>query len=364
MINRQNWQDVKAFLAFHEGTLQNDPLSVSRMRGALRHLLEWADDKPLGTVSRLEPTFPVHMARQKNEAGKPFSSSGSEKALSIARQFFNFARSEWSPRYKNISQSWVHTLQPSKRNSSQSRLKDHKHFGIENVLKIAELWESSKTLEIKRDVAAVCFLFLSGMRISAFTSLPLDCVNVKENEIFQLPEKGVMTKNRKAAVTHLLQVPKLLSIVTEWDNLVRSKLSDDDLWYPVMARGEDKFIPGRKACKNRGANFGERLQAICRAADVPYLSPHKIRHGHVVYALKNVKDMAGLKAVSQNVMHSSIQITDAVYGNFSSADVKRVVSSIGKSSGQADKTDSDTAQIKRILEIIKENPGLLSESGK
>jgi hypothetical protein len=34
-----------------------------------------------------------------------------------------------------------------------------------------------------------------------------------------------------------------------------------------------------------------------------YHYPHKFRLGHAVYALKLAKDIAALKAVSQNLMH-------------------------------------------------------------
>ncbi len=368
MINRQNWQDTQAFLAFQEGTLQNDPLTIHRMRGALRHLLEWADSRQFGESKNFEPTFPAYMAKNKTQAGKSFSSSGSEKDLQIARQFFLFARSEWPSRYKNIAVSWVRTLQPSKRNSAQSRLRDHSHYSLESVLKIAAL--PFETLQDRRDIAAVCFLFLSGMRIAAFTSITIEGVDIAENDIYQLPEKGVMTKNRKAAVTHLLQIPELMKVVTAWDELVRAKLKPSDLWYSVMTRDGDNFEAGRVATKERRVGFSDRLKILCGRAEIPYLSPHKIRHGHVVYALKNVNDVAGLKSVSQNVMHNSIQITDSIYGGFSNTDVKRVVSAIGTAQG-ADVQPTQPADMQTLISVfsilLKDNPEamkLLANLGK
>jgi len=46
---------------------------------------------------------------------------------------------------------------------------------------------------------------------------------------------------------------------------------------------------------------------------LPYLSPHTSRHGHAVHALKMAKDGSALKAVSQNLMHENLSITDGVY---------------------------------------------------
>ncbi len=47
---------------------------------------------------------------------------------------------------------------------------------------------------------------------------------------------------------------------------------------------------------------------------LPYHSPHKFRHGQAVYALNMAKNTAALKAVSWNLMHSNLSITDVVYG--------------------------------------------------
>jgi hypothetical protein len=55
---------------------------------------------------------------------------------------------------------------------------------------------------------------------------------------------------------------------------------------------------------------------------LPYHSPHKFRKGNAVYALKLAKDIAALKAVSQNLMHSNISIADGVYGILSDNDVR------------------------------------------
>jgi site-specific recombinase XerC len=63
---------------------------------------------------------------------------------------------------------------------------------------------------------------------------------------------------------------------------------------------------------------------------LPYHAPHKFRHGHAVYALKMAQDVSALKAVSQNLMHSNLNITDGVYGILSEIDLKTQISSLVK----------------------------------
>jgi hypothetical protein len=44
-----------------------------------------------------------------------------------------------------------------------------------------------------------------------------------------------------------------------------------------------------------------------------YQSPHKFRHRNAVYGLQHARTMADYKAVSMNLMHSNIKVTDQIY---------------------------------------------------
>ena len=46
--------------------------------------------------------------------------------------------------------------------------------------------------------------------------------------------------------------------------------------------------------------------------------------------MKNAKDVPALKAVSQNLMHANLSITDGVYGILSDKDVQENIRSLGK----------------------------------
>ncbi len=63
------------------------------------------------------------------------------------------------------------------------------------------------------------------------------------------------------------------------------------------------------------------------------MSPHKFRHGHATYGLKQAKDIGDLKAVSQNLMHANIGITDGIYAILSTEDMQERIASLGKSGG-------------------------------
>jgi integrase len=63
---------------------------------------------------------------------------------------------------------------------------------------------------------------------------------------------------------------------------------------------------------NRYHGARKDLRDWLEKINLTYHSPHKFRHGFAVYGIKNAIDIAGLKAVSQNLMHSSITITNGI----------------------------------------------------
>ena len=86
--------------------------------------------------------------------------------------------------------------------------------------------------------------------------------------------------------------------------------------------------------------------------DLPYHSPHKFRHGNAGYSLKMARDIQALKAVSQNLMHSNISITDGVYGILSDNDVQGQIALLGQ---QAVSIESkDIAELKDLTKRLLE----------
>ena len=97
---------------------------------------------------------------------------------------------------------------------------------------------------------------------------------------------------------------------------------------------------------------GKDLRAWLERVNLPFHSPHKFRHGHAVYALKNAKDVSVLKAVGQNMMHKSLSTTDGIYGVLSETDVREQIGSIGKKIAKGDSEDIATL-IKFVKQLDK-----------
>lgn len=328
MIHRQNWLDTRAYLQHVERHMGRHPSTVHKYRTQLRHLLEWADETPLSKAREIDPSFPQYLVTARADGkADPLTYFTIYKTLITVRAFFQFARLEWPHRYKRISESWIALLQPARISKPVPQLQEHRFYTIDEVQAIAHV--STETLREARGQVAACMLFLSGMRPDVLASIPIHCVDLAQCRILQIPQMGVRTKNSKAAITYLLDVPELMHVVIEWDRRVRS-FTPNALWYANLSTDGMQLLECTRAIVGRASVIGDDLRIICQRAGVEYLSPHKFRHGHIVYARNLAHSMAQLKAISQNVMHSSVLITDQVYSDLTTNEVRDVISGLGK----------------------------------
>lgn len=138
------------------------------------------------------------------------------------------------------------------------------------------------------------------------------------------------TKNGKRVTTFLLPIPELLEVAQTWDQVVRPKLPATAPWYaPVSARWGSQSLEGSEPGRNRHQALDKRLRKLFNLAGLTYKSAHKFRHGHAVYGLLKAQTMADYKAVSMNLMHDDIKITDSIYAPILSQEVQLRISRLG-----------------------------------
>jgi integrase len=202
----------------------------------------------------------------------------------------------------------------------------------------------------RRTKASAIFLFLSGIRVGAFVSLPLMAVDLEERKVKQWPSLGVRTKFKKHATTYLLDIPDLLEVVLDWDSEVRAVLAPRGTWYAHLLPCGDIDPQPKEPGVHRRCRFNKDLHQWLDRVGLPHHSPHKFRHGFATYALKRCKDVADLKAVSQNLMHSSLQVTDSIYSILSSDDVGKRIARL--SNGRRDEIQFDKDLVADIVREI------------
>lgn len=323
LINRRNWQDTREYLRYYEEVLQNKPRSVDFTRAAVDHLLRWSTSTPLSRAPEIRPVLPQYF----NDLGK--APEYQRKLLNTARRFFEWARDRWPDHYV-LTRQYIDTLHSKAKDTA---VPSREVYTLDHVRAI--LAYQPHTLAEERDRAALAFLYLSGMRVGAFATLPLCAVHFDQDPVLvnQWTSLGVRTKNDTVANTVLLEGPdlnELHDIVSAWDALAREHVGPRGMWYSLIEPDGMNFMPDQTPGRYRGDGVARRLRLLCELAGVPYLSPHKLRHGHIIYAFARCETMADIKAVSQNVMHKQLSTTDAIYARLTDDDVARRIQGLGK----------------------------------
>jgi integrase len=350
VICRQNYLDVKRWLEYQQDVKLVSRKTAHKYWSCIRYLVEWADDVPLPKAHGIRPVYPIYLrdtpvVRNDKPMGQVLSKKTQDLACSLARRFFTWARLalKW---YRVVDPLWIDSIRPGR---SIEMVRERELYTLDEVLTIANPVPGDGLRE-QRDKAAVALLFLSGMRVGAFTTLPASALDLDEMTVRQWPELGVATKNGKAATTYLLDIPELMRIVRAWDDVVRSVFAPKVMWYARL-----KYDPSRDQVSiddttppniRRGGLFAVGLRELCRSAGVPYRSPHKLRHGHAVYALNRARTVAELKAVSQNLMHADLKTTDKIYGVLTDNDLK------SKIAGLTDAAPTDRQSVADLLESL------------
>lgn len=331
MINRLNYLKVKQFLKYLEEVQQVSKLSLERYGFYLRHLLLWADEQSLGESPVIRPTLQAYAANAPGKNGEStLAYESQKKIIEISKRFFIWAKATYPREFTKVTLSWIETLRPPRTPQVGG---DPIYVSEEEILQLLAVPVKKTDLCLLRDRAAAARLYLTGERISAFTTSPIKAFNLQERSLHQWPELGVHTKFGKKATTFLLPIPQLIDIVSEWDELVRENLPDHFPWYAPIDQhwGEQAFSqdpPG----KNRHQALEKRLKKLFSLAGVPYKSAHKFRHGHAVFGLLHSQTMADFKAISVNLMHDSVTVTDTIYAQIMESEVKNRIQGLAKNS--------------------------------
>jgi site-specific recombinase XerD len=354
MIVRQNWLDLNSYLDYHEHTLLRSLKTIARKHNYLHHLLEWAEATPFPAVAAIKPVFSAYLLVLRiGKMEAPLSPAGMKRTCAEAQNFFRWMAVFEGSRYKSIDPLWIEPLRPPHRYDVQSELQELVYFSPDEVLALCEL-QPERLIE-QRDQAAAAFLFLSGMRIDAFVSLPIRGVDLVRMRVKQLPKWGVRTKNHKAAITFLYQIPKLLTIVQAWDLLVRSELDVNSPWYAYLSTDGRGFDGTLEASAYRRQDFARGLKHLCKQAEIAYRSPHAFRHGHGVFGVQHARNVEELKAVSQNMMHKALTTTDSMYGNPHGENVRSVITSLGQKKEDQITISGDVVRLAQVFKALLEN---------
>jgi len=122
------------------------------------------------------------------------------------------------------------------------------------------------------------------------------------------------------------------------------------MWYtPIISQWGEQTLSPDTPGENRNLAVSKRMRKLFDYAGLPYKSPHKFRHGHAVYALQHAKTMADYKAVSMNLMHEDIRVTDGIYAPLAGNDIQQRIAGLTNQAATAPQAnDSLTSLIQNL----------------
>ena len=123
-------------------------------------------------------------------------------------------------------------------------------------------------------------------------------------------------------------------------------------WYTVIDPVTLRLTPDEPG-QFRAKILSRGLARLFEAAGLPAMSPHKFRHGHAVYGLMHARDMADLKAVSQNLMHGNVGVTDGIYAILSDQDRRDRIRGLGSEQGDGGELGDVIGQLEMLLARLK-----------
>jgi integrase len=358
VIRRSNYLLVRRYLRDLGEVYQLSDSSLGRYRFYLRHLLLWAGETPFQQVVKLRPTFPSYVNNLPGRNGEGLlAPTTQKKIIEVGKRFLTWVKQNHPKEFGALTTAWLESLRaPRARETSD----EHEYVSLEEVNKLIAIPNDEDDLALLRDKAAAAMLFLSGARASAFTTLPISAVDLPARTLRQWPELGVATKNGKRATTYLLPIPELLSVAQRWDDVARLKLPLTTPWYAsISAKWGSQSLTDSEPGKNRHQALDKRLRRLFELAGLRYKSAHKFRHGHAVYGLLKAQTMADYKAVSMNLMHNDIKITDSIYAPILSEEVKERIAKLTTGYGSMESTEIEgllgqlsNADLSKVLRVV------------
>jgi integrase len=143
-------------------------------------------------------------------------------------------------------------------------------------------------------------------------------------------------------------------VVQEWDDEIRAILPPNGLWFAPLSPETGKIDPGVVSIGEHRATLARRsIKEFIDSKGLPYHSPHKFRHGHIQYGLAHSQSIADYKAVSMNLMHSSMEITDEIYSNLNDGEIQNRISGLKKKDQTSE--NSELELFRQFLEWRKRN---------
>jgi integrase len=277
------------------------------------------------------------------------------------KKFFKWLSGQ--PNYGKLNKNEIEFIRLSKGDARIARQGTTKRMPtFEEAKAIIESIEIKSEID-KRDRAVLCLALITGMRISAITTLRMKNFYLENKQIDQNPADGVKTKNSKRILTTFFPIgwEEPEKYFLEWYEYLKSKgFQPND---PIFPATKNDFIADKCGYSKEyiGNEFwsgtsGARkiFEKRCKNADLPYFHPHSFRHLIVSFMSEARLTEKEKKAISLNLGHSNIGTTFGSYGygNMTEEDAVKIVQKLKTSQTDGNEfviSEEERAVLERIM---------------
>lgn len=262
--------------------------------------------------------------KKKVNAEGNISLSYSYDILRFLKVFFDWLSKQAG--YKSrIDQTAVDYLNLTRKEVKEAtQPKTVKYPVLDEIKRVIENIKGKTEIEM-RDKALFSLALLTGARISAIRTLPMNSFDKNNLVIYQDPALGVQTKFSKKIVSSLMQFSykEALDYFIQWfDYLEKEKgFKKDDPIFPAtkVENGKENInYYNTGEVENKRLKNSSSLRAIFKKrfeqAGIKYYHPHTFRHWWVKEISKLPLTEEEKKAISQNLGHENVGTTFGSYG--------------------------------------------------
>jgi len=204
------------------------------------------------------------------------------------------------------------------------------------VLTIIKSIEST-TVFGRRDRAIIAYLFLTGARIEAASTMKIKLLDIENMVAYQLCDQGVKTKYSKNIETTIpLFNEEIISELKNWYHELVNTLgfTGECPLFPkseLNLHGEYIVFANSDRLSQHFMNKNSMASIVtkhCKKAGFPAYHCHSFRDGHVGVMNKRIHSAEEMKAISVNIGHENILTTIRDYGDIDSKKAHEIIKSM------------------------------------
>lgn len=353
-FNPNNERIKRQYFEWEKEANGKSPNTIANIRESIYSFEKFANFKDFKQLTKeWIIAFKKDLLKKKNiKTGKPISKTYILHSLKFLANFFKWLA--WQKGYKKqINLADIAYFNLSDKDTKAAQAPAHKKIPTLNQIEqVINSMPSDNEIQ-KRNRALIAFLILTGIRVTALTSLKIKHAFIEEGYIEQDPNE-VNTKFSKKIITYFFPVGDNISnIVIDWINFLKTEknFGYDAPIFPKTKLTVDENTQFKRDCLDdqhwqSATPIREIVKAAFKQAGLPYYHPHSFRDTLVRLAYERCKTPEEFKAWSQNLGHESPLTTFTSYGHIDAYRQGKIVKGLNI------KSDDETNKLKQIKALL------------